>query len=85
MAAALVNDGAIRAELFNNCNGEQSAFFQNWSHFLPEIRKAHGPQFAAKIEKLIDATSDGRKKTATSRERMKAMRETMEKEQAQTA
>ena len=85
MAAALVNDGAIRAELFTDCNGEHISVFANIELLLPEIRAAYGPQFAASIEKLIDATPDGRKRTATLRERIKGIRETLTKQQAQKA
>jgi len=85
MAAALVNDGAIRAELFTYCNGEHISVFANIELLLPEIRAAYGPQFAASLEKLIDATPDGRKRTATLRERIKGIRETLAKQQAQKA
>ena len=85
MAAALVNDGGISSELFSNCNGEHIAVFSKLELLLPEIRTAYGPQFAASLEKLIDATPDGRKRSALARERMKAIRETMAKQQAQTA
>lgn len=74
MAAALVNNGAISVELFNDTNGEQIGTFAKIEPLLGEIRAAYGAQFAASFEKLIDATPDGRKKTAEARERMKAMR-----------
>jgi hypothetical protein len=85
MAAALVNDGAISSELFNNCNGEQISVFSKIELLLPEIRAAYAPQFAASLEKLIEATPDGRKRCANSRERMKAIRETLAKQQAKSA
>jgi hypothetical protein len=74
MAAALVNNGAISLELFNDTNGEHIGVFSKIEPLLGEIRKALAPQFAANLEKLIDATPDGRKKTAEARERMKAIR-----------
>jgi hypothetical protein len=74
MAAALVNHGAISLELFNDTNGEHLAVFSRIEPFLGEARAAFGPQFLAKLEKLIDATPDGRQKTATARERIKAIR-----------
>jgi hypothetical protein len=85
MAAALVNDGAIRPELFTDCNGEHFGVFSKIELLLPEIRAAYAPQFAASLEKLIDATPDGRKRTAMARERMKKIRETLAKQQAQHA
>src|SRR6266436_971476 len=46
MAAALVNNGAISLELFNDTNGEHMAVFSKIEPLLSEIR-AYAPQFAA--------------------------------------
>jgi hypothetical protein len=46
-AAALINDGAISLELFNNSNGERVGVFAKCELLLGEIRPAYGPQFAA--------------------------------------
>lgn len=73
MAAALVNDGAISFELFHDCNGEHIMVFAKVEPLLNEIRAAYSPRFAANLEKLIDATPDGRKLVAENRERMKAI------------
>src|SRR5436305_1533346 len=73
MAAALVNDGAIGMDLFTNCNGEHIGVFAKIEPLLPEIRKALSPRFAANLEKLVDATPDGRKQTEASRQMMKAI------------
>src|ERR1700724_1238502 len=54
MAAALVNNGAISLDLFNDSNGEHIAIFSKIEPLLGEIR-AFAPQFAANCEKLIDA------------------------------
>ena len=85
MAAALVNNGAISPELFYDCNGEHIGVFSKIEPLLGEIRTAYGPRFAANLEKLIDATPDGRKQSAEGRERMKAIREQLSKSQAKTA
>lgn len=77
MAAALVNRGAIGQELFNDANGEQIGVFAKIEPLLGEIRAAFGPHYAANLEKLIDATPNGRKRSADSREMMKAMRARM--------
>jgi len=74
MAAGLVNNGAVSVEMFNDTNGEHIGTFSKIELLLPEIRAAFGPQFAANLEKLIDATPDGRKKVADARERMKGVR-----------
>jgi len=85
MAAALVNDGAICLDLFTNTNGEHIGVFSKIEPLLGEIRSAYAPQFAVNLEKLIDATPEGRNRTAKARERMKAMREQMAAKQAKTA
>ena len=89
MAASLVNNGAISLEMFSEANGEHIGVFSKIDTLLPEIRAAFGPQFASSFEKLIDATPDGRKRVADTRERMKAIRGQMaqnaQKQQARTA
>src|SRR5262249_28806454 len=73
MAAALVNHGAIDINLFNDTNGEHFGVFSKIEPFIAELRAAFGPQFLVNLEKLIDATPDGRKRLAEIRERMKAI------------
>ncbi len=85
MAAALVNDGAISLELFNNSNGEHIGVFSKIEPLLGEIRAAYGPQFAASLEKLIDASPDGRKRVAVARERMQAIRAQLAGKQAKAS
>jgi hypothetical protein len=75
MAAALVNSGAISLDLFASTNGEHLGVFAKIEPLLGEIRSVFTPQFAANLEKLIDALPDGRKQIAATRERMKAIRE----------
>jgi hypothetical protein len=74
MAAALVNSGAISAQLFNDTNGEHLLVFGKLEPFLKDIRGGFGPQFLMNLEKLIDATPGGRERAMNARERMKAMR-----------
>ena len=85
MAAALVNRGAISLDLFNDANGEHIGVFSKIEPLLGEIRGAFGPQFVMNLEKLIDATPNGRQRSAESRERMKAMRAQMAGQGAQAA
>jgi hypothetical protein len=85
MAAALVNSGAISQQLFNDSNGEHIAVFAKIEPLLSEIRAAYGPQLAANFEKLIDATPDGRKRTAEARERINAIRAQLSAKQAKAA
>jgi hypothetical protein len=81
MAAALVNNGAISLELFNDTNGEHLGVFAKLEPLIPEMRKAAGPQFWVNLEKLIDATPDGRKRVAAVRERFQAIRAELEARQ----
>ena len=82
MAATLVNHGAISLDLFTESNGEHIGVFSKIEPILGEIRAAYGPQFAANLEKLIDATPDGRKRAAMMREMMKGMRDQLAGTQA---
>src|SRR5947207_10042535 len=56
MAAALVNNGAIGIDLFNETNGEHFSVFSKIEPFLAEMRAGFRPEFLANLEKLIDAT-----------------------------
>ena len=85
MAAALVNNGAISLELFNDSNGEHIGVFSKIELLLGEIRAAYGPQFAANFEKLIDASPDGRKRVTTARAQMKAIRAQLAGKQAKAS
>ena len=85
MAAALVNNGAISLELFNETNGEHIGVFAKFEQLLGEIRSTYGPQFSANLEKLIDATPDGRKRAAAAREQLKAIRAQLAAKQAKAA
>jgi hypothetical protein len=85
MAAALVNNGAIGMEMFNDSNGEHIGVFAKIEPLLGEIRATYGPNYAVSFEKLIDATPDGRKRVAASRELMKSIRAQLAQRQAKTA
>ena len=77
MAAALVNHGAISVELFTDTNGEHLSTFSKVEPFLEEMRAGIGPQFMANLEKLVDATPNGRQRVTALRERFKQIRATM--------
>ena len=82
MAAALVNHGAISIDLFADTNGEHIGVFSKVEPILGEVRAAYGPQFCASLEKLIDATPDGRAKVAKTREQFKMIRAQLAKQAA---
>jgi hypothetical protein len=85
MAAALVNHGAISIDFFNDANGEQFGVFSKMEPVLEEARTIIGPGVLANLEKLIDATPDGRARTAAIRERMKGIRAELAARQAEAA
>jgi hypothetical protein len=85
MAASLVNHGAISVDLFNDTNGEQYGVFSKLEPFLNEIRADYGPQFAANLEKLIDATPGGRERVALMRERIRAIQTELAARQSKAA
>ena len=54
MAASLVNQGAIPAEMFNEANTEHVALFAKLRPFLAEVRSATGyPEYLANIERVV--------------------------------
>jgi|ERR1022692_2044233 hypothetical protein len=77
MAAALVLHGAISQEFFTDTNGEHLSTFSKIEPFLEEIRAGIGPQFMGSLEKLVDATPNGRQRVAALRERFKKIRATL--------
>ncbi len=85
MVAALVNHGAIGLELFNDTNGEHIGTFAKIEPLLGEARGLFSPQFLVNLEKLIDATPNGRARTAAARDRMKAVRAEVAAKRAQAA
>ena len=74
MAAALVNHGAISLDLFNDTNGEYIVVFTKMEPFVAELRASAGPNYLVNLERLIDASPDGRQRVAAMRERMKGVR-----------
>ena len=64
------------------CDREHIGVFAKIEPLLGEIRSAFAPQFARSLEKLIDATPEGRTQVAAMRERLKAMRAEMAKQTA---
>jgi hypothetical protein len=85
MVAGLVNHGAISLDLFNDTTNEQLGVFAKIEPLLGEIRATFGPQFAANLEKLIDATPDGRKKVNDIRERMRRIVDELTQQRAKAA
>jgi hypothetical protein len=54
MAASLVNNGAIDAQMFNEANGEHIFVYARIEPFLADLRREMGnPDFLAPLEKLV--------------------------------
>ena len=85
MAAALVHNGAISLEMFTDSNGEFIGVFAKIEPILGDIRATYGEKFALNVEKLIDAMPDGRQRTATTREQLKAIRAQLAQQHAKSA
>lgn len=72
MAASLVNNGAIDAQMFNDANGEHIFVYAKLEPFLAEIRAQGSPQFLTHLERLI-------KDIPNIDERLKFIRERIQK------
>lgn len=77
MAGALVNQGAIDADLFNETNGEHIGVYTKIEPFVAEMREKWGPEAFVNLEKVIMNRPDGAEKIAKSREFMKMIQEKM--------
>jgi hypothetical protein len=82
MAATLVNHGAIDLTFFTEANGEHFAVFGKIEPFIEEARASFGPQFLANLEKLIDATPNGRQRSVKTREMNRMIRAQLAARQA---
>jgi hypothetical protein len=74
MAAALVNHGSIPVDLFTDTTGEHFGTFARVEPYLAEMRAEYNPRMLANLERLIDATPNGREIISFVRERAKAIR-----------
>lgn len=78
MAASLVNNGAIDAQMFNDANGEHFFVFAKIEPILEEIRTMwNQPDFLKHFETLIRQAPNSAERLAGMRERIKAMQTMM--------
>ena len=76
MAAAMVNQGAIDEQLFNETNGEHLFVYSKIEPVLEEIRTLFGnPEFLSNLETLVKRIPDSEQKIANMRARMKKFAE----------
>jgi hypothetical protein len=72
MAAAMVNNGAIDEQLFNETNGEHIFVYAKIAPVIEEIRAMFGsPDFLQNLETLVKRIPNIDEKITTMRERMK--------------
>ena len=78
MAAALVNHGAIDADLFNETAGEHIGVFAKLEPFIADLRTKWGqPEAFKHLEKVIYDKPGGKEQLERSREWMKSILERM--------
>ena len=71
MAASLVNNGAIDAQMFNDANGEHILVYAKLEPFLPALREDSGnPEYLAHLEKVVKALPNSEAKVAAMKERI---------------
>lgn len=71
MAASLVNNGAIDAQMFNDANGEHLFVYAKLEPFLADLRREAGnPDFLAHLEKLVKEIPNYQEKIAALRARI---------------
>ena len=85
MAAAMVNNGAIDEQLFNETNGEHIFIYAKIEPVIGEIRAMFGaPDFLNNLETLVKRIPNIDEKIATMRERMKKFGEMRAERAAKT-
>ncbi|MEO7538560.1 MAG: hypothetical protein ABIV21_00900 [Pyrinomonadaceae bacterium] len=86
MAAAMVNHGAIDADLFNETAGEHMMVFAKMEPFLTELReKFQSPEAFAHLEKVIMGMPNGEEKLRKTQEWLKNLLASMPQPKAEEA
>ena len=71
MAASLVNNGAIDAQMFNDANGEHLFVYSKLEPFLEDLRAESGnPEYLAHLEKVVKEVPNYDQKIAAVRKRI---------------
>lgn len=74
MAASLVNNDGIDAQMFNDANGEHLFVYAKVEPVLEDLRRELGnPTFLAHLEKVVKEIPNVEEKLAAIRERIKTM------------
>lgn len=86
MAGALVNHGAIDADMFNETVGEHIGVYTKIEPFIKELReKWQMPEAFANLEKVILDRPDGAERVAKTREWMNSINEQIAAANAQAS
>jgi hypothetical protein len=86
MAAAMVNQGAIDAELFNDTAGEHIFVFAKVEPYLAELRERfQNPKAFANLEKVVLDRPDGAERVKQTQEWNKRILEEIAAKQAEAA
>jgi hypothetical protein len=75
MACSLVVRGALHPDLFYDSNGEAYFTYAKIKPYLPQIREMMSPEFFVNVERVVEASAQGRERVARLQknfERMKA-------------
>lgn len=84
MAAALVNHGAIDAEMFNDTNGEHMMVYAKIEPFIAELREMwQEPKAFRNLEKVILDQPGGTERVKKTQEWLKSMNEQIAAQMAQ--
>ena len=75
MAAALVEQGAIDEQMFNETNGEHAFVFAKIEPHLEQLRAMFGPQVLPNLEKVVMRLPNAKERLAHLREMMRKMAE----------
>jgi hypothetical protein len=85
MAAAMVNNGAIDEQLFNETNGEHIFIYAKIQPVIEEVRTLFGaPDFLHNLETVVKRIPNIDEKITTMRERMKRFAAMSEERNAKT-
>ena len=86
MAASLVNNGAIDAQMFNDANGEHIFVYAKVEPFLADLRaQFDNPEFLAHLEKLVKQIPNIEERLTVIRGRIKKIMEMYEQRNARAA
>jgi hypothetical protein len=86
MAASLVNNGAIDAQMFNDANGEHLFVYAKVEPFLADLRaRVDNPDFLAHLEKLVKQIPNIEERLTVIRGRIKKIVEMYQQRNARVA